>query len=111
MRFSITVANGGSQIMDASLLSVQCQYGSAGREGHEIFDSAAGLDGTPSTHVRAGRSITAEFGCELPRNESYIQIEVRPSFESGTAIFAGDIKQSMRPAGLSFPAARLGTLS
>ncbi|MDX3848499.1 hypothetical protein [Streptomyces europaeiscabiei] len=74
-----------------SLLTIRCQYGSVGKDGQEIFDSARGLDGTPSTHLRAGRSITAKFGCELPRNEKYIQIEVQPSFESRTAIFAGRV--------------------
>ncbi|MET9896158.1 hypothetical protein ABZZ47_39415 [Streptomyces sp. NPDC006465] len=90
--FTLKVTNGSSKIMDLSLLSIRCQYGSVAKQGHEIFDSAQGLEGTPSTHLRAGRSITAKFGCELPRNEKYIQIEVQPSFESRTAIFAGNVQ-------------------
>jgi hypothetical protein len=78
--------------MDLSLMSIQCQYGSEGKEGQEIFDSAQNLDGAPSTHLRTGRSITAKFGCELPRSERYIQIEVQPSFESRTAIFSGNVQ-------------------
>ncbi|QIJ62562.1 DUF4352 domain-containing protein [Streptomyces sp. JB150] len=91
-RFNIKVTNGSSENVNLSLMSVQCQYGQEGREGDEIFDSARGLEGAPSTHLRPGRSLTATFGCELPRNETYLQVEVRPNFGERTAIFAGNVQ-------------------
>ncbi|MEU6916886.1 hypothetical protein [Streptomyces olindensis] len=91
-RFNLKVVNETSQILDLGGLTVQCQYGEQGQEGDEIFDSARGLEGAPSTHLRPGRTITALFGCQLPRDESYLQVEVAPDYDMETAIFAGSVK-------------------
>lgn len=90
--FTIKVTNGGDGTMDLNELYVSCQYGDNGRQGEQIFDSDKGLDGGPTTHLRPGRSITTKAACQLPKGESYTQIEVSPGGELQTAIFAGDIE-------------------
>lgn len=91
VKFTVKIVNGSGTTMDLNEMFVECQYGEAGQSGEEIFDE--GLDGTPSTHLRPGRSISAPFACELPKSERYTQIEVTPDAESETAIFAGDVKR------------------
>lgn len=89
-KFTIKVVNGSAETVDATELSVNCAYGDEGREGEEIFDD--GLDGIPDTRILAGRSLSITWGCELPKNEKYLQAEVSPDFESETAIFVGNVK-------------------
>ncbi|GGP94777.1 hypothetical protein GCM10010266_17390 [Streptomyces griseomycini] len=89
-KFTIKVVNDSSETVDATEMTVNCAYGDEGREGEAIFDE--GLDGLPDTRVLAGRSLSVTWGCELPKNEKYLQVEVAPDFESEAAIFAGDVK-------------------
>ena len=89
IKFKVKIKNGSQGTMDLSGMYVACVYGEDGREGEQIFDD--GLEGTPSTHLRPGRSITTVVACELPKDESYLQVEVTPDAESETAIFAGDV--------------------
>ncbi|MER5298606.1 hypothetical protein ABT039_03970 [Streptomyces lasiicapitis] len=92
VKFTLKLKNGTSKVIDVSELSVLCQYGDEGRDGEEIFDSENGLDGPPQTHLRPGRSLTATLACELPKSQTYVQIEVTPDFEAEPAIFAGKVK-------------------
>ncbi|MGW4574393.1 hypothetical protein GUR47_01545 [Streptomyces tendae] len=50
-----------------------------------------GRVGNPQTKLLAGRSISVPWGCELPKGEKLIQIEVAPDFDSETAIFTGPV--------------------
>ncbi|MEU3659911.1 hypothetical protein AB0E77_09125 [Streptomyces sp. NPDC032940] len=92
VRFTVKVDNGGGTTLDATGLTVNCSYGKDGHSSEAIFDSAAGLDGGPQTQLLAGRSISVPWGCELPKGEKLVQIEVAPDYESDTAIFTGDVK-------------------
>lgn len=92
IKFTVTVVNGSKKTMDLSALSVTCSYGDAGKEGEEIFDSEKGLNGTPDTHLRPGRTVKTVIACAQPAKETYTQIEVTPDWESDAAIFAGDVK-------------------
>ncbi|MGW6457870.1 hypothetical protein ACWF94_18500 [Streptomyces sp. NPDC055078] len=92
VKFTLKVTNGTSEKMDMAMLTIGCQYGDEGKDSEQVFDSAAGLDGPSSTHVRPGRSSTATIACEFPKAEKYLQIEIAPDTDSQTAIFAGDVK-------------------
>jgi hypothetical protein len=92
VKFTAVITNNTKTVMDLSGASLQCQYGKDGHTSEEIFDSEQGLEGTPSTHLRPGRTATTTLACELPRNESEMQIEVAPDFESQPAIFVGTVK-------------------
>ncbi|MGW7518919.1 hypothetical protein ACWGJ2_25360 [Streptomyces sp. NPDC054796] len=92
VRFTVKVVNGGDTMMDLSGMSVACVYGDDGKPGEQIFDSENGLDGTPTAHLRPGRSMSTPVACELPKDEKYVQVEVSPDFESETAVFAGNVK-------------------
>ncbi|MEU0852819.1 hypothetical protein ABZ387_33435 [Streptomyces flaveolus] len=92
VRFTVKVDNGGSETLDATALSVNCSYGKDGHSSEAVFDSATGLNGGPDTQLLAGRSINVPWGCELPKGEKLVQIEVVPDYESDTAIFTGEIK-------------------
>jgi hypothetical protein len=39
-----------------------------------------------------GRTMKAKVACKVPKGEEYLQVEMAPSFESETAIFAGNVK-------------------
>ncbi|MEV1068968.1 hypothetical protein [Streptomyces sp. NPDC050263] len=90
VKFTIKLVNSSKSTFDATGMTVNCAYGDEGKEGEAIFDD--GLDGTPDTNVLAGRSLSFTWGCELPKTEKYLQIEVAPDYESETAIFAGTVK-------------------
>ncbi|MCG8965383.1 MULTISPECIES: hypothetical protein [Streptomyces] len=92
VRFTVKVDNGGSETLDATALTVNCSYGKDGHSSEAVFDSATGLNGGPDTQLLAGRSINVPWGCELPKGEKLVQIEVVPDYESDTAIFTGEIE-------------------
>ncbi|MEU6105720.1 hypothetical protein, partial [Streptomyces flaveolus] len=92
VRFTVKVDNGGSETLDATALTVNCSYGKDGHSSEAVFDSATGLNGGPETQLLAGRSINVPWGCELPKGEKLVQIEVVPDYDSDTAIFTGEIK-------------------
>jgi hypothetical protein len=72
------------------MLSVSCSYGEDGQSSESIFDD--GLDGSPTTKLLAGRSLSVPWGCELPKGEQVLQVEVSPDMDSETAIFTGKVK-------------------
>ncbi|GAA2108928.1 hypothetical protein [Streptomyces synnematoformans] len=87
VKFNVKITNGSEESIDLNEMLVECQYGDS--TGEQIFDD--GLD-TPTTHLRPGRTMDLPTGCELPADESYVQIEMAPDFESETAIFAGTVR-------------------
>jgi len=89
-KFTIKIVNKSDKKIDASMMTVNCAYGDEGKEGESIYDD--GLDGLPDTSILAGRSLSVPWGCELPKGESFLQIEVAPDYESETAIFTGKVK-------------------
>lgn len=90
LKFTVKIVNGSGKTIDLNEMSVNCQYGDAGQSSDQIFDD--GLDGTPTTHLLPGRSISAPLACELPKSEHYLQVEVTPDMDSQAAIFAGNVK-------------------
>lgn len=96
-RFTVQVQNGTGSAVDLEWFSIQCQYGEDGRTGEYIADTDNGVgDGFTST-VMDGRNATADLGCELPADESYLQIEVSVGDETPddwfrpTVYFTGDL--------------------
>jgi hypothetical protein len=92
VEFTVKIKNGGSKKLDTTLLSVNCSYGTDGKSSEAIFDSEGGLDGGPSTQHLPGRSLNIPWGCELPKAQKLLQVEVAPDFDSETAIFTGNVK-------------------
>ncbi|MEU6552144.1 hypothetical protein ABZ915_17940 [Streptomyces sp. NPDC046915] len=90
--FTVKIKNGGSKTLDVTMLTVNCSYGKDGHSSEEVYDSDAGLNGGPDTKLLAGRSINVRWGCELPKNEKLIQIEVAPDIDSEASIFTGSVK-------------------
>ncbi|MDN3029094.1 hypothetical protein [Streptomyces sp. S.PB5] len=89
-KFTIKIVNNSGKKFDAGQMTVNCAYGDEGKEGEAIYDD--GLDGLPDTSVLAGRSLSVAWGCELPKGETFLQVEVAPDYESETSIFTGDVK-------------------
>lgn len=90
-KFTIKIVNRSDKKIDAGMMTVNCAYGDEGKEGEAIYDD--GLDGLPDTSILAGRSLSVPWGCELPKGESFLQIEVAPDYESETSIFTGEVKK------------------
>jgi hypothetical protein len=90
-KFTIKIVNNSGKKFDASQMTVNCAYGDEGQEGEAIYDD--GLDGLPDTSVLAGRSLSVAWGCELPKGETFLQVEVSPDYESETSIFTGEVKK------------------
>ncbi|MGW7498605.1 DUF4352 domain-containing protein [Streptomyces luteogriseus] len=92
VKFTVKIRNKGDQTVDVSSGYLTCLYGDDGQESAQVFDSERGLDGLPQVHLRPGKSVSAKTGCELPKGEEYLQVELSPTAESETAIFAGNVK-------------------
>lgn len=97
-RFTVQVQNNTGGAVDLEMFYLQCQYGEDGLTGETIHDTDAGIgDGFTST-VMDGRNATATYGCELPAEESYLQIEVSVGDETPdewfrpTVYFTGDVE-------------------
>jgi hypothetical protein len=89
-KFTIKIVNNSDKKIDASQMTVSCAYGDEGQEGEAIYDD--GLDGLPDTSILAGRSLSVPWGCELPKAETFLQVEIAPDYESETSIFTGEVK-------------------
>ncbi|MFD7992216.1 hypothetical protein [Streptomyces mexicanus] len=92
LAFSVTLENGSKSSIDLSMVSLSCPDGA-----DEIFDTEAGFDGTPDTHVLPGKSQTWKAACAFPRTARNAQIEITPTDTSGsgwyrTAIFTGQVQ-------------------
>ncbi|MFE9645302.1 hypothetical protein ACFYO0_14535 [Streptomyces sp. NPDC006365] len=90
VKFTVKVVNSSSSTVDTTGLTVSCSYGEEGQTSESIFDE--GLDGSPTTKLLAGRSISTPWACELPKGETVLQVEVSPDYESEAAIFTGSVK-------------------
>lgn len=92
VKFTVKITNDGDQTVDLSTGYMTCLYGNDGRQSALVFDHERGMDGLPRVHLRPGKSVSAPTGCELPKDEKYLQVEFSPTAESETAIFAGNVK-------------------
>ncbi|QFQ98159.1 hypothetical protein F9278_20270 [Streptomyces phaeolivaceus] len=90
-KFTIKIVNGSDATVDANEMTVDCAYGDEGKEGEAIYDD--GLDGLPETRILAGRSLTVPWACELPKDETFLQVEVSPDYDSEEAVFTGEVKK------------------
>lgn len=82
--FAITVTNGSQQNYDPRLLSTSVRSGQT--EGSQIFDTARGLEGPPSTAVLPGQSVTFSVGFTVADPGSVV-VQVTPGFQYNNAIF------------------------
>ncbi|WP_033307354.1 hypothetical protein RFN58_06920 [Streptomyces iakyrus] len=90
--FTVKIDNKSDKVADIATGYISCYYGDDSKEGEQVFDSDRGLEGVPSMRLRPGRTATAKVGCEMPKDEVYLQIELTPTMDSETAIFAGSVK-------------------
>ncbi|GAA2423653.1 hypothetical protein GCM10010421_07470 [Streptomyces glaucus] len=92
LAFSVTLRNGSKSAIDLSMVSLSCPDGA-----EEVFDTDAGFDGAPDTHLLPGKSQTWKAACVFPETARNAQIEITPTDTSGsgwyrTAIFTGQVQ-------------------
>ena len=106
VRFTITIANNTSATFEPTLFTVGVQSGD--REGSQVFDSANGLTGTPSTAVLVGRQSTFEvgFGVQDPAD---IVMEVTPGFDYAPAFFTTEGNGGVAATGILTPGSPTAT--
>jgi hypothetical protein len=97
VRFTVQAQNGTGSAVDLEWFSIQCQYGDDGRTGEFVADTENGIGNGFTSTVMDGRNATADFGCEIPADETYLQIEVSVGDETPDSwmrprvFFTGDI--------------------
>ncbi|MFE6895591.1 hypothetical protein ACFVFJ_01845 [Streptomyces sp. NPDC057717] len=92
LAFSVTMQNGSKSSIDLSMVSLSCPDGA-----EEIFDTDAGFNGVPDTHLLPGKSLAWKAACVFPKTAKNAQIEIMPMDTSGsgwyrTAIFTGQVQ-------------------
>lgn len=90
--FTVKIDNKSDGVVDVGTGFFMCYYGDASSQAEQIFDPDRNLENLPTMRLRPGRKATTTVACEMPKKESYLQVELTPSMESQTAIFAGDVK-------------------
>lgn len=84
LAFDVTVVNGSDDVYETSMFGTSAQSGNT--EADEVFDTAQGFDGAPSTKLLPGREATFKIGYGVS-TPSDIVMEVSPGFEYQAAIF------------------------
>lgn len=84
LAFTITVVNGGTDNYDATLFTATVQSGNT--EGQQVFDSAGGFGGPPSTKILPGREAVFKlgFGVTTPTD---VVMEARAGFKYESTVF------------------------
>jgi len=84
LSYTVTIVNKTGATYEPALFSTSVQSGD--KEGDQIFDSANGYTGTPSTSILDGRqsSFTVGFGVSNPAD---VVMEIRPGFDYKKAFF------------------------
>lgn len=82
--FTITIVNKSGKAFEPSVATVSVQSGDL--EGDEIFDSAEGFEGSPSTKVLNGRQTKYKVGFGVSNPKDVI-VEFSPGFEYNSAIW------------------------
>ncbi len=82
--FTVNVVNGSSDIYEPASFTANLQSGNT--EAQEVFDSANGYSGSPSTSVLPGRE--SQFGIAFEvADPTDLVLELSPGFEYRDAIF------------------------
>ncbi|WP_017572808.1 hypothetical protein [Nocardiopsis halotolerans] len=94
--FDVRFDNATGAPVDLSYLSLACQVGDEGRTAEEVYTDDTGSGFTSA--VMDGRTATAGYGCVLPEEESYLQVELTLSdwedmddYVRETVYFVGDV--------------------
>ncbi|WP_306369109.1 hypothetical protein [Nocardiopsis sp. CC223A] len=94
--FDIQFDNATGAPVDLTYLSVYCQVGEEGRTAEDVYTDDTGTGFTSA--VMDGRTATAGYGCALPEDESYLQVELTLSdweevddYVRETVYFVGDV--------------------
>lgn len=82
--FAVTVTNGSQQNYDPSEFIISVRSGQT--EENQIFDTARGLEGSPSTAVLPGQSVTFPVGFTVSDPASVV-VQVTPGFQYNAALF------------------------
>ena len=89
---TVTLTNGSDKNVEATGTSLAVTAN--GTPADEVFDSAKGIGGSPSSTVLPGKSVTYTVAFGVPSKEkTELQVEVRPGFGFGyqPAIFTGQV--------------------
>ena len=93
--FDVQFDNATGGPVDLTYLSIYCQIGEEGRTAEDMYTDDTG---SFTSAVMDGRTATAGYGCELPEDESYLQVELTLSdweemddHVRETVYFVGDV--------------------
>lgn len=84
IKFTVTIVNHSPDNYDPSLFHADAQSGNA--EAEQIFDSAGGLSGSPSTVLLPEREVTFPVGFSVT-DPADLVMQIRPGFDYKDAIF------------------------
>lgn len=82
--YTVTIINNTGSTYDPELFTSSVQSGD--KEGDQVFDSANGYGGAPSTAILNGRQSTFTIGLGVS-NPDDVVMQVRPSFDYKPAFF------------------------
>ena len=84
----VVIKNGNEEPFDTSMTYVSATFN--GQAAPQVFDSAKNISSLPSTQLQPGKEARAILVFALPEKAAGdLQIEVRPNFNSETAVFIG----------------------
>ncbi|MFJ3670331.1 hypothetical protein ACIPSE_28140 [Streptomyces sp. NPDC090106] len=88
--FTVKIENKSASAVELGTAYLTCFHGDEIQESQQVFDE--NLHGLPDLRLRPGRTAKATVACEMPKDETYLQVEFTPSPLLTKTIFAGDVK-------------------
>lgn len=87
--FTVKIENKSPSALDLSAAYLMCFHGEESQESQQIFDEE--LHGLPELRLQPGRAAKATVACEMPKEETYLQVEFTLSQDLPKTVFAGDV--------------------
>jgi hypothetical protein len=91
VKYRVWVTNDSDKPLNLGWLTAGCMYGNPAQPAEEVFDSARGLNGTPSSSLLPGDTARFALACALPESEKYLRIQIGPNWDDTPAMFAGSV--------------------
>lgn len=89
IELTVKLTNGSQEPVDMTMVMVSAMFNGAPAD--EVFDSANGYGGSPSTSVLPGKSATYKVALQVANGPGELQVELTPGFGTETAFFTGNL--------------------
>lgn len=89
VKYTVSVKNLGTKALDPADILWACTYGKQGEAAESVYDE--GVGDFPEVKTLPGKSTTFTQACEMPKDETQLQIQIENPWEGDVIVFEGDV--------------------